>query len=703
MNKKQIKNLIEAIDNNTAQLEGKEEQELLNIAQNLKNTKKEYLPSEDFRVQLGDKLYQKYLTQRKEQNMQEVEKINSKTAWWKNWKVLVPSALVLMIAIFSAVWFVGRPEEGTDNQVAGGASALLSFKQGTVQYKDADGDWSAAETDMVLREGMMVRTDDNAKAIVNFTDGSILRVDEDSELTIDTLTEIKVVLNQADGKSYHRVKEGTSYKVMAGDTVVTAKGTAFGVEGDKDINVPVLDSKVSIELKKDSTVVTSKTVASGKEGVVDTSGEKIEIKDLTEEKLAEDWYQWNVDKDQEKDYSVYQQKDTEGPMLEVTEPASGTEVKDANVTIKGVTDPEATVYVNEVEVDNNDGSFEKSVNLAEGENVIKVKAKDEEGNETIEEIKVKYTKEDDEEEEEQKEETPAGSLSLSASAQSDGVHLSWVKFDGELKYYKVVRSETNPNLKYPEDGYIKVITDINATSMIDYDAKNGKSYYYRICAVNTAKEVICGNVVQVTSQNSEEEQSSSTQVSASAQATAGGVNIFWDITGDAPKGFKIVISESANPTYPGAQYAQYVSADTRSYTWSGLPQKALHIRVGAYDGGSVYAYSNDVAVTPIDQNNPPAASSLSAQIKADGVYLSWTRNNDNDFKYYKVVRSQTNPAPTYPADGYLKAASRDELAYVDTTVKSSSTGTYYYSVCTVDQANQVTRSNVIKVVDGQIK
>lgn len=702
MNKKDIKKLLEEIEKPGLHSDNVEIQKLISISQKIKAARTQILPDENFKVQLGDKLYNKYLAQRKEKNMQAIEQHNRKTTWWKNWKVMAPAALALIIAIFASVWLIGKPNQDSEIQVAQGASALLSFKQGTVEYQDGDSSWEMVETNMVLKEGMKVRTSGNAKTVIDFTDGSIVRVDENSEIELDTLADTKVVLNQLEGNSYHRVIKGTSYKVMAGDSIVSAKGTAFGVEGTKDISVPVLDSSVSVELKNDNTVVTSKTVSSGKEGIVDTSNEKIDINDLGEEKLAEDWYKWNVEKDKDKDYSVYEQKSTEGPMLKVTEPSSGTEVKDPNITLKGITDPEAEVTVDGEKVDNTDGSFEKSLTLSEGDNVIKVKAVDKDDNETLQEVKIKYTKEDDEEEQDEEEEQPANSLSLSASAQSDGVHLSWVKFDGELTYYKVVRSETNSNLKYPDDGYIKVISDINTTSMVDTGAKSGKTYYYRICAVNTAKDVICGNVVQATAQGSEEA-SGQTSVSVSAQATESGVNIFFDATGDAPKGFKILISESPNPTYPGATYAQYVSADTRSYTWSGLPQKTLHVRVGAYDGSSVYAYSNDVTVTPVDQNDPPTASSISAQVKTDGVYLSWTKNNDSDFIYYKVVRSETNPAPTYPADGYIKAASREELSYVDAQVKSSSTGTYYYSVCTVDQAKQVTRSNVIKLVNGVIQ
>lgn len=195
-------------------------------------------------------------------------------------------------------------------------------------------------------------------------------------------------------------------------------------------------------------------------------------------------------------------------------------------------------------------------------------------------------------------------------------------------------------------------------------------------------------------------------INLTAEAQSDGVHFAWTIDGSLPSGFKIVGSSQADPTYPEANYKQYISSSNSEYVWKGLPNKDLHFRVGAYGDGGCYAYSNDVVVTPVDggdDSTMPTATNVLATVDLEGVHLSWDKNNESDFKYYKVVRSETNSEPTYPADGYIKAASRDQITYLDIEVNSTTSGTYYYSVCTVNSYGQVTRSNVIKVVNGVIQ
>jgi hypothetical protein len=695
MNKKDIIKLVEVFDN-PKRAENPEALELAKIAKEIKEAKTEIIPNQKFKEKLKDKLYDKYLTQRKEKKtMPEVT--SYKKPFWKNWAFVTAAAAVVVLAVVLTTWFVTRPERKTEEAVKV-VTANLFFKQGNVEVKSADGNWETAETNTTLEEGSSIRTKEGAKAILDLENDNIFRLNEEGEVTIAKLNSDEIVLTQDSGTSYNRVKEGTNYTVKALSAEITAKGTAFGVEANEKastVTIPVLQSQVEVEVKEDDQVSADLFVDEGKVCLVDLSkkGEgATEVQDISQDKLESDWYQWNMEKDKEGGYPLPSFNKAQDPSLEISEPQDGSKIQEDHVTVTGNTDKDAKVYINGQEIENKDGAFSKTVNLNKGANFIEVKAVDPDNRETVKKITVYY--------QEGEEQEQSGDLSLSVQAKSDGIHLSWSKYSGsDFKYYKVVRSETNPNPRYPDDGHIAAIKDQNSGYHVNKSAANGKSYYYRICAVKTTGEVVCGNVVQVTAATEQ----ANTSIKASAQATAGGVNIFWEMSGTTPSGFKIVISESPNPTYPEAPYKQYVSSETRSYTWSGLPNKTLHVRIGAYGSGSCYAYSNDVTVAPIDKNDPPSAVGLSAQVKADGVYLSWTKNNDPDFKYYKIVRSETNPAPTYPADGYIYAASRDQLNYLDKGVNSTSPGTHYYSVCTVDQSGQVTRSNVITVVNGVIK
>jgi hypothetical protein len=78
--------------------------------------------------------------------------------------------------------------------------------------------------------------------------------------------------------------------------------------------------------------------------------------------------------------------------LKITEPATGFISNTAKVTVKGVTVPQADVFVNEMQLTADaKGNFSTNVTLEEGENYILVSANDEEGKTAEQEIVVTYT------------------------------------------------------------------------------------------------------------------------------------------------------------------------------------------------------------------------------------------------------------------------------------------------------------------------
>ncbi len=76
------------------------------------------------------------------------------------------------------------------------------------------------------------------------------------------------------------------------------------------------------------------------------------------------------------------------------------------------------------------------------------------------------------------------------------------------------------------------------------------------------------------------------------------------------------------------------------------------------------------------------------------VYTSWAAYNQNDsFKYYKVVRSISVSDPIYPDHGYIKYSSNvNDTSYTD---KSPKSGTVYYRVCAITHENNRYCSNVV--------
>lgn len=80
------------------------------------------------------------------------------------------------------------------------------------------------------------------------------------------------------------------------------------------------------------------------------------------------------------------------------------------------------------------------------------------------------------------------------------------------------------------------------------------------------------------------------------------------------------------------------------------------------------------------------------------VELSWKSYQRPDFKYYKVVRSNTNPDPVYPEDGAIK--------YFDDPAQTgyedwAQPGTWYYRLCVLTQNGDRWVSPVVTVQGGQ--
>lgn len=89
------------------------------------------------------------------------------------------------------------------------------------------------------------------------------------------------------------------------------------------------------------------------------------------------------------------------------------------------------------------------------------------------------------------------SVILNADLINGCVELTW-EYDGRnLQFYKVVRSTTNTNPTYPEDGYIEAITDISNKEYSDCARDSTRTTYYRITAVLPSGRRIHSNVIMV--------------------------------------------------------------------------------------------------------------------------------------------------------------------------------------------------------------
>jgi len=89
-------------------------------------------------------------------------------------------------------------------------------------------------------------------------------------------------------------------------------------------------------------------------------------------------------------------------------------------------------------------------------------------------------------------------VTLEGSLNAEGkVDLTWTKYEGgDLKWYKVVHSQTNADAKYPMDGYIYVTGDPDETTYTHADIPEGTNYY-RICVITTDNLRGCSNTLTI--------------------------------------------------------------------------------------------------------------------------------------------------------------------------------------------------------------
>ncbi|NUJ97704.1 fibronectin type III domain-containing protein [Candidatus Gracilibacteria bacterium] len=97
--------------------------------------------------------------------------------------------------------------------------------------------------------------------------------------------------------------------------------------------------------------------------------------------------------------------------------------------------------------------------------------------------------------------------------------------------------------------------------------------------------------------------------------------------------------------------------------------------------------------SPISDTN----LSFEASVSGESVKTSWdtfTKDEDN-FIYYKIIRSQKNSSPVYPDDGYIYYTTDiNTNSYTD---KSPLEGTTYYRVCAITSEKERYCSNVVKI------
>lgn len=179
---------------------------------------------------------------------------------------------------------------------------------------------------------------------------------------------------------------------------------------------------------------------------------------------------------------------------------------------------------------------------------------------------------------------PVG-ITLSGSQDSYSANFSWsVNGVDTSNGYKLLRSKSNSKPTY-SDKVAYISSEDTSYSLFVGD---GETYYYRLCTYDDGACATYSDSVQVSTAKKEKPAIIAGAVTLSITDTTAS----WTFAGTAPNGFKLVMSTSPSPKYPG-DYKKYVDGTSTSLP-SDLDAGTYYVSVCKYTGDGCQDYSDDV-------------------------------------------------------------------------------------------------------------
>jgi len=217
----------------------------------------------------------------------------------KRFRFIIP--VIIVICLVGVVWITLNPDIAKAE-----SKAQLIIESGTVQVKHAEGSWISAQNGMELYQSDSVRTGDNTSASIVLFESSIIRLDSNTEVTLQELIqqegETSVTINQNAGRTWNTVSKMSgidNYDVQTPTTVASVRGTAFVVivESNGTTYYGVSHGILNVSIVSNGTIQGTIDV-SGNESVIvyiDMAGKSLEIKPF----VIDDWILENLNKDEQ--------------------------------------------------------------------------------------------------------------------------------------------------------------------------------------------------------------------------------------------------------------------------------------------------------------------------------------------------------------------------------------------------------------------
>ena len=237
---------------------------------------------------------------------------------------LIPAA----VAVVAAVVVLAIIMPGEEGPAPERHLASVKVLAGTVEVKPSNGAWRSVVDGETVESGDTVRTVEGSFAAMVFPEGSVMRINDGSEVRIKGLGAQSVTLEHVRGGTYHRVHKGTRYTVMNQGIASRALGTAFNVDTRVPGNLEILTVQSAVEVRIGAH--NPITVDEGEVIVVSLTEKKKAVKQrVSRERLAEGSLYANVQQDAQDGYDtgIYEQVDVkpeEHPEEQPDEPGDAT-------------------------------------------------------------------------------------------------------------------------------------------------------------------------------------------------------------------------------------------------------------------------------------------------------------------------------------------------------------------------------------------
>ena len=174
----------------------------------------------------------------------------------------------------------------------------VTLVDGAAEYQRGAGAWQALTDDSQLKEGDAVRTADG-RVVLTLDDGSALRLDANTNVTLTSLVATDVKIAQTGGTAYSRVVPSErSYTVTVDGAEYKALGTAFSTINHTDEKgVQVYQSSVKVKGVTDAVTEGKQYFKASADAAL-----KDKVTDINLDTAAEnEFLQWNLGEDEKVD------------------------------------------------------------------------------------------------------------------------------------------------------------------------------------------------------------------------------------------------------------------------------------------------------------------------------------------------------------------------------------------------------------------